>query len=350
MENNIIEAKFTVVQERTLDVIATEIRTIEAQVYEAAITGAVKIGVRLQEIKESVGHGKWYDWIEENLGYSKRQAQRFMEISEKYGDENSEYFKAISKTTTSSHLSISKALALLKVPENEVEDFTEKKDISNMKVKELEAEIKKLKEENKASNELKKERNDLEIRLSDVEKEKEKLKTEFQEYKESMPDADPNIDGAISELHTKELADKDAEIEKLKAKIEKAKEKEKTLKAEKEAVESEKESAIETAKAEAREEERTKVQKEAEKVAAETIDKLTKEAEEANKRAEAAENKLALSASEDLVTFKVKTTELQQMVEDIKNSLENISESDSEQSEKMRGAFKKLMQVLYDGI
>ena len=79
------------------------------------------------------------------FNYSKSKAEKMMKIATEYGDENSPY----AKTYMCTDLSISKALRLLQVPENDVESFAEKNDIQDMTVKELEEKIKALKQEKK---------------------------------------------------------------------------------------------------------------------------------------------------------------------------------------------------------
>lgn len=143
--NEIVNADYMIVQKRTLSVIVSEILTIENNVYKVALDGAVQIGQRLQEAKAQVGHGEWENWCRENLNYSHEQATRFMKIATEYGDENSPY----SKVATSQHFSISKALELLKVPEEQVETFVEEHKIEDISVRELREEIKKLQSENK---------------------------------------------------------------------------------------------------------------------------------------------------------------------------------------------------------
>ena len=145
--NEIINGSYQIEEERTLDLIASEIKLIEQHTAQAILAGAVGIGTRLKEAKEKCPHGEWEKWCEEHLQYTARWASQLMRISDEYGDQNSPYFRAISKTNTSSDLSVSNALRLLAVPADEVENFVEEHpDVSDMKVKDLEAEIKDLKE------------------------------------------------------------------------------------------------------------------------------------------------------------------------------------------------------------
>lgn len=148
MQNGIIEADFKVTQERSLPIIASEIQLIENQVAKTALEGAVLIGLRLQEAKDLVGHGNFEEWCKQNLDYSKSKAERFMKLGREYGDKNSPY----AKTSTLTDFSISKALSLLAVPEEEVETFAAEHDIEAMSVRELEEEIKNLKNDLDAAN------------------------------------------------------------------------------------------------------------------------------------------------------------------------------------------------------
>lgn len=205
-ENSVIEAEFTTIQERTLPVIATEIIIIEQQVAKTTMEGAIEIGKRLQEAKELVGHGNFEEWCQENLAYSKRNAERFMQIAENYGNEESPY----SKATTLSHLSISNALKLLQVPEEEVEEFIEKNNVEEMSVKNLEDEIKNLKRENKEilaekeqiafeADDANKAKEDAEAKLEKEKKKIEKLKNDIQILQESQQEEIDKIAAEVRE-------------------------------------------------------------------------------------------------------------------------------------------------------
>ena len=110
--SEIINADFRVVQERTPEVICTEIKTIETQTCGFVIGGAIEIGRRLTELKAMVGHGNWLEYCENKLEYKEKQVQRFIKISNTYGNENSPF----SNPSILSDLSISKAYSLLAVP------------------------------------------------------------------------------------------------------------------------------------------------------------------------------------------------------------------------------------------
>ena len=144
-----IEARYQIVQERTLPVIVSEIIQIDRTVSAIALDGAIQIGNKLQEAQKMVPAGEWVKWLDENLNYSQRQAYNFMEIASNYGNKNSRYFSL----QMSANLSISKALELLKVPEEEVETFAENTDVESASVRELREQIKQLKADNEAKEE-----------------------------------------------------------------------------------------------------------------------------------------------------------------------------------------------------
>ena len=207
--SNIVEADYRVVQERTLPVIASEILFIESQVARTALEGAIQIGLKLKEAKEQVEHGQWENWCHENLNYSKSKTEKLMRIASEYGDENSIY----AKTYTCTDLSISKALSLLQVPEEEVKNFSENNDVESMTVKELNDKIKALESEKEMrAVEVNVLTEEYEKRLTAADEELEHIKNELTELQDSTADPDA-------------LAD-------LEAKLEKAKEKEKKLKEE----------------------------------------------------------------------------------------------------------------------
>ena len=191
--NEVVDVEFREIQERTLPVIASEIKTIEEVVYKTTLEGVIQIGKRLEEAKGKVGHGSFSGWCKEYLGYSQRQAQKYMELSSKYSDENSPF----SNANISSHLSISKAYSLLALPEEEVENFTEEHDIESLTVKQLEEEIKNLKEEK--ARELKEkteEMQDLKKIMLQLENEKanipdtEALEAELRQMREALEQAE----------------------------------------------------------------------------------------------------------------------------------------------------------------
>lgn len=231
--NEIVNAEYRVVQERTLPVIVSEILTIEKNVCSVALDGAIQIGQRLHEAKAQVEHGEWENWCKQNLNYSHSQATRFMKLATEYGDENSPY----SKIATSQDFSISKALELLKVPEEEVEDFAKSNDIESDTVKELREKIKLLTAEKESMEEEKKDAYDTaakaeaelaslrnakleaSIQAKEYAKACEELRTQLEEEKSKSRDTDD----------TEEVRKLKEELEKTEKKLDEARSEFKTL-------------------------------------------------------------------------------------------------------------------------
>ena len=304
--SNIVEAEYQVIPERSLPVIVAEIKTMETTVYRVTLQGIIRIGECLEEAKQQVGHGGWYDWCKDNLGYTQKQAQRFMQIARTYGNENSPY----SNVTNLADLSISKALALLQVPEEQVENFVETHDVDGMKFRELEEEIKALKEE-KAEAEAMRE-------------EAAKLKIELDELKASG--ADP---------------EKIAELE---AKLEKQKEKNKKLTEDLKAEKDSKEKAI----AEALDEKAVELQRQARQQSIKELEAAKHEKEELQERIEALTRKLENSSNENTLAFKLRVDQLQEVFSECMECIKVEVDPDTEQ--RMRTALGTVMDSLRGGM
>ena len=315
--NEVIDAEFREVQERTLPVIVSEIKTIEEVVYKTTLEGVIQIGRRLEEAKGQIGHGSFSDWCKECLGYSQRQAQKYMEISSKYSDENSPF----SNANISSRLSISKAYSLLALPEEEVENFTEEHDVESLTVKQLEEEIRSLKEEKTRELEQKAEEvQELKSIMLQLENEKanipdtEALEAELRQMREALEQAE------------EEKEKLEQKVDKFKGKIDRAEEeKEKAVKK----VTDERDDAIKTAVNEA-------------------VEETYKEAQRAAEEEKAELRKQLNSTDPVLVKFKERFDALQACVENIK---EAIAESeDEQQQESMKKALKTALSQIQEAI
>lgn len=315
--SNIVEADYRVVQERTLPVIASEILFIESQVARTALEGAIQIGLKLKEAKEQVEHGRWENWCRKNLNYSKSKAEKLMRIASEYGDENSIY----AKTYTCTDLSISKALSLLQVPEEEVKNFSENNDVESMTVKELNDKIKALESEKEMrAVEVNVLTEEYEKRLTAADEELEHIKSELTELQDSTADPDA-------------LAD-------LEAKLEKAKEKEKKLKEE---MKQEKESR-DLQIQQAVEEKADQMRKEAEQAAAGRLSEAESLNTELAEKLDHLEKKLESRTDESLLLFKLKSDQLQEVFR------ERLQAADEAGNPKLKQALKGLMQKLTGGI
>ena len=114
-------------EDRTIGVITGEILDAKRAGGEAILT----IGRCLIEAKDMLSHGEWRSWLEEQVEFSERSAQRFMRLAREW-----------SNPTTLSDLGASKALALLALPPEEREQFMEDHKVIDMSARQLEQAIK----------------------------------------------------------------------------------------------------------------------------------------------------------------------------------------------------------------
>ncbi len=306
--SNIVEADYQIIQERTLPVIISEIKIIEQRVIKETMEGAVQIGLRLQEAKEKVGHGNFGQWCKENLNYSQDTAQKFMRLAKEYGDPDS----VLANTAMSRNFSISNALSLLKLPEEDREKFVEEHPIEDMTNKALEDEIRKLKEE-KATleeevTEVARDRAEIDGRLSEAEAEVQKLQEQL---------ASAAIDSE--------------KLEKLNEKYEKAKEK---LKKEKNDRQKEIDAAIEK--------ERQGIIEQVNAEAAGRMEQIAGENDELREKLTETERRLERAARGTVIQFKVLTDQLQDIFEKCGELI--INEADQETADKMNGALRLIVE------
>ena len=124
--------------ERTPQRIGEEIRSLTYQAKCMTVYFGVEIGRRLVEAKELVGHGGWGNFVQNETEFSQATASRFMKVFEAYGADQIGIFGAEAKSSTLQNLSISNALRLLAVPEEEREGFAAEVDAEHISARELE--------------------------------------------------------------------------------------------------------------------------------------------------------------------------------------------------------------------
>lgn len=121
---------------------ARDIETVTAEILDLKQTAGsaiLAIGQRLIEAKEMLSDGEWLPWLEEQVEFSPRTAQRFMKLSREWTD-----------ATALSYLGATKALTLLALPPAEREEFLaeehvvsgEVKSVTDMSSRELEKAVK----------------------------------------------------------------------------------------------------------------------------------------------------------------------------------------------------------------
>lgn len=76
-----------------------------------ALKLAFECGKKLAEVKAQLSHGDWKVWVEENLDFSLRHAQRLMRLAKYEG-------KVFANATSASHLTVDMALKLVSKPKD----------------------------------------------------------------------------------------------------------------------------------------------------------------------------------------------------------------------------------------
>lgn len=192
---------------RTASSIAAEIRFLDRQAANTCLNYIIEIGRRLVEAKSLVEDGQWLNYIKTELNYEKSTAQNYMRLYERYGSDQRSLFGSFAETETFGNLTYTKALALLQVPEEDLEEFVEVNDIENMSTRELQQAIK--------------ERNEAVDAKNAAIQERDESLQEITNLTEQVEQKNADIDRMIKETAKvgDKLTAKDREIEKLKADV-----------------------------------------------------------------------------------------------------------------------------------
>lgn len=320
------------IENKTTEQLTAEINNQYYQAEQFASMSAIMLaeaGKRLLEVKGRIPHGEFGEWCKNNLTFSYRKAARMMQLAEKMEDENSPF----SKMPTLATIGISRVWELLSAPEEVAAEVIETGDVESMTVRELKEEISRLKNEKAVvennNDDIRKELARAQRELADAVTEEDYSRMQ-NEYVEAQKDLE-------SEL--REAKDASAEIQ---VKLDKAKE---DLKKEKQ-----KRKDLETAKDE-------EVTKRLEEASAELTNKAKEEAfaeseaeirkhienieslEEQVKQLEAEKAKLS---NTNIMTFKVLTDELQDILEKIDGVIDDQNEKDPEVGAKMVAGLKAI--------
>lgn len=251
--------------QRTPDIIGAEIRGLTQQAKTMTLWFGIEIGRRLTEAKEMLEHGQWLAYLKEQTEFSRSSAGRLMTLYKEYGAAQTSLFGAETNYPTLNNLSISNALRLLAVPEDEREEFAAEHDVEHMSARELDELIKQRDEAEqraaraeeqvqqaadgaaKADEQYQKAKQELHLlreKLENAEAQKSAAEKELSELRERPVEVAVEVDEkAVEEAVTAARAKNDAEwaekmakvknelseaglkAEKLKAKIKKAEEK-----------------------------------------------------------------------------------------------------------------------------
>lgn len=278
---------------RPLEVITEEIQFYKSQAGAACL----EIGKRLAEAKALLPHGKWSDWLRDEVAFSERAAQNFIRLAAEY-----------SNPQPVADLGSTKALILLALPASEREDFmaqshvvdgSEKK-VDEMSKRELERVIKELEAEKKKTQDLQEQLtfkldSDAITRVSEIENAKalaEKAKARLQEKEEELEQLRAEMEDLKENPPALDLAEDQMEQLRRDAEEQARKEAESKLKKQIEKAEADKKAAKDELAA----------QTEAHKLAEAA---MKREKETLAEKAEELQKKLAVAASSDIAIFKV---------------------------------------------
>ena len=312
---------------RTPELIGAEIRMYVMTGRQITLLCGIEIGRRLTEVKEMLPHGEWLPWLERETDFSERTAQRYMGVFTEYGANQMWLLEPETNATTLSDLPISKALALLSVPESEREAFAESVGAAEISTRELEQAI--------AG------RQAAEAQLETAQKKAAEAAAELQEARERVKELESRPievaverdEKAIEEAAAAARAEAQKKVQELEKQLESAKKKAEKVEKERDALKD----AATKAGEKAEESARAEVQAAQQKLAA-------AEAEAATAKEELEKMRKQLAASDkDVTEFGVHFKALQAEVREIAACMDKVHERDSELAEKMRSALRKVL-------
>ena len=126
------------VKEMTPEQLGGEIRLLTSQARRMALSFAIQIGYRLHVAHEKVGPHGWANWLKKETEFSPAAASRFEKLYEGYGTDQGSLFGVENKLPTLEKISVSNALRLLAVPEEEREEVAAELDAEHLSTRELE--------------------------------------------------------------------------------------------------------------------------------------------------------------------------------------------------------------------
>ncbi len=320
------------VENRTLQVITTEIKTIHAQAQQMILNYSIEIGRRLTEAKSLLEHGEWGTWLKEEVAFSKSTANNLMRLYEEYGASQFCLFGAEAKSQTLGDLPYTKALKLIALPEEEREEFAKEHNVSELSTRDLD---KLLKEREQALAETE----EAQAEKAKIQAEKNRLELEVTSAIEKMNALEEELEklrNAPIEVAIEKVVDQEA----IDTAVEIAREEEKQAQIQ----------ALEEARRKAQEEVDTaltavKVAQEQAENSKKTVEHLEQSKEEAKLQIMNLEKQLASVSSPDVAIFKVHFVQVQEhMNKMLEITQEMEAKQDTEGANKLCNAFRKLLE------
>lgn len=196
--------------QRTPDVIGAEIRGLTQQAKTMTLWFGIEIGRRLTEAKEMLEHGQWLAYLKEQTEFSQPSASRLMRLYDEYGAKQTSLFGAELNYSTLNNLSISNALRLLAVPEDEREEFAAEHDVEHMSARELDELIKQRDDAEKRAAKAEEQVQQAADGAAKADEQYQKAKQELHLLREKLENAEAQKSAAEKELS--ELRDRPVEV------------------------------------------------------------------------------------------------------------------------------------------
>lgn len=342
--NEKLVAQYSVEVERPLDKIEYEIKELTKQAQTAAVYYAINIGGRLLEAKSQVPHGEWENWLTERVNYSQRTAETYIQVYKEYGNVQEGFF-GTSNPAAFESLSFTKLVTLLAIPAEDREEFAKDIDAENISVRELKEEIKKAQAERDKALQEAKEAEDKYSQWEDEETERqdklreaaEAKQTEIDELKAKILELEnPTDESCVDDTDSddNDLATLRAEIEaEQKAKFQKKLDK----------LEKDKEKLIKDA-------DDLKAKIDAAKQTEADLEQARKDKAAAEVALADTQKKLALSANPAMQSLDFYFKQVQADIQQLKNSLVKLKESDPEQYAKFAPVLTKTLSDAVAGL
>lgn len=339
---------------RDIREITAEIRTIQDSVRRTALSGAIEIGRRLTEAKELLQHGEWGDWLKREFEFSQSTASRLMQLFREYGADQGSLFGAETKYATLQNISVSNALRLIAIPDEEREEFAAEHDIEHKSAREVEELIRQKKEADaraeRAERELKESDEGHALAMAELSEQLEEAEQAARDAKSVAQTANDRVkaltderDGMAAELE--ELRSRPVEV---------------AVEVDEEAVKK----AAEEAKAEAEQKAKAKLEKLEKKLTAATQeleaykDGDNRELEQSRARSAALEKELAEERERarknaemqdaDVAAFAVHFANMQRDFNDLLVALNKVRATAPETGEKLTSAVRALVEKIGD--
>lgn len=290
----------------------------------------IEIGRRLVEAKELLPHGEWLPWLQRETEFSERSAQDYMRVFKDYSATQLGLFGPETNTQTFADLPISKALALLSVPESDREAFAKEVDAEHISVRELKQAIR--------------EKQELEKKLKESEEQFEASEKLRAETADKLFAKNADIEAANKRI--RELESRPVEVA-----VETVRDEEAIAAAAKEAREkaeaaAKKRIAELEKKLNKAEDERAEAVKKAESAGQDAEEKLKQATAAAEKiRAELEETRKQLKASDsDVTAFGIRFNTIQNEYGYLIAELRKVSARNAETGDKLREAVRQLLE------